>query len=1512
MIRAKYIRFFISSTFADMELERNLLRDILIRLSEEYAKRGWQLEYVDLRWGISREASLDNRTMSICLEELRRCQELSPKPNFILLLGNRYGWIPLPERVSLSSYEALEMTAYEDVLFHKWYRLDENALVEPVYVLMPRTSPYDDDAVWYSGVEKPLTEMFERNDAYGNDYALSATEYEINAGVLKAGAHNHVFAFFRDLCDMPDNERFKYEEVVEPGAAKVRRLRHKLKNELYDKNILEINCSYQEYCEERYRDEFVAGTETRLRGIIENAIAEAETEDKLSCNLRHIAKASEIADGFAGREKELEYIDRYINNPKDNSVLWVKGKSGSGKSAILARIVGKYARSHDIVCRFCGSDSDSSDAMALLRSLWKEIVAADKCSSLHDKKQRLRSVRSIVFDVDHFGSLFRRLQLTRPLLVVLDAIDQVDNSTYYDFHTLMWLNHKLQPDLKIIISSTDDVKFNFERSDIRSWCLPSIGADAKLVIDSVLMRAGRKLCSKQWCELSRILDDTDESALFAKILGNYLSGMPSWVDLSSIPPTLDSLLEYIFNVLSRPARHGAALVETVLRLFCAEELGLADSEVLRLLARDDGYVESLLGKSFHRLERTDINIPPILWYRLKYDIGTLLRSVNTECGILITFFHNELRRAVERLYFSDAKIRTRYYHSLYEYYLAGIKNDDGHAFLQLVKTLYDAMMSCACYDKEQYQALGLQAWRLLTYTIDYILGKQSRYPKQLRGDYELIATVLSSEQVREFLSVKTEVAQLPEIADVGLLKLQLFNLPDTSRLKETYLFHFSLLGKIADDYSNICIMNSGIMKNALCNAFKTEYIRHTVDARGRVMAISGDGDSIVSLYDNGHRVHTQNLVSSSKSQGYSLASEIVDLICDDSLRYHLIICEDTVFLYDQTENKTLKRLPIDKKKKSMSADGNVLVYGSGDDMEVYFRETDKTLRFNGVVDARVSYGGRYIWIIADDRTLFRWDAVTDDMPAFGYVDGEDARILAVHDQCCLTRRTLYRHYMDNGKNRYRHWSYDADLMVYGAWFDDEGTRLYMKEKPHCVTVLEFVSDADLDVHVYPCPDIYCYNRNYVLTYDVQKEIVDIDERIKYPYTPEVYNGGVNALTCDFSGERIAVSSGINPVQEVQPYIYVIDGTAFRMQELPFENKHFSYVACCAVSPDGNYVGASSFARENSELILCDITGKPLIHCKTDWACISICFSQNSRYMIGVTGDYIPDPDITMLICDVKNKSISTPVHMPEEVYNKGAALLTQDNRYVIFRNFPCCVWDMVGNEIVVNDVKCTFPNHGRIRVMTGHYGLVFEHPWMNELISTDDKKKELIHVDLESYSIYSEPCDYSLVGISPSGNILYFIKEDRLYRRLQWDEESYIHLADNVMRVFTVFNDVHIFVYLKSGELLFMDVESRQILLRAYGGEFWDAKPCATGLVTVDYSGKISRYEIPAKYNLNNPAVATFVRRWDLTENVMQEPSAVCPMCGAEIFVNDDAGLRPGGDAVCPRCSANLHFNPRF
>ncbi|WP_289822809.1 DUF4062 domain-containing protein [Muribaculum intestinale] len=106
-MNTNYIRFFVSSTFADMQRERNLLHSVLQQLHDEYLPQGWIIEWTDLRWGISQEAGLDNRTMRICLNELRRCRQLSPRPNFIVLMGERYGWVPLPEVIPFDDIDRL-------------------------------------------------------------------------------------------------------------------------------------------------------------------------------------------------------------------------------------------------------------------------------------------------------------------------------------------------------------------------------------------------------------------------------------------------------------------------------------------------------------------------------------------------------------------------------------------------------------------------------------------------------------------------------------------------------------------------------------------------------------------------------------------------------------------------------------------------------------------------------------------------------------------------------------------------------------------------------------------------------------------------------------------------------------------------------------------------------------------------------------------------------------------------------------------------------------------------------------------------------------------------------------------------------------------------------------------------------------------------------------------------------------------------------------------------------------
>ena len=97
MLESRVFRLFISSTFSDFRCEREALRlKVFPRLEEFCAERGSRFQAVDLRWGITDEAQKNHDTIRICLEDVRRAQELSPRPNFAVLLGDRYGWEPAP------------------------------------------------------------------------------------------------------------------------------------------------------------------------------------------------------------------------------------------------------------------------------------------------------------------------------------------------------------------------------------------------------------------------------------------------------------------------------------------------------------------------------------------------------------------------------------------------------------------------------------------------------------------------------------------------------------------------------------------------------------------------------------------------------------------------------------------------------------------------------------------------------------------------------------------------------------------------------------------------------------------------------------------------------------------------------------------------------------------------------------------------------------------------------------------------------------------------------------------------------------------------------------------------------------------------------------------------------------------------------------------------------------------------------------------------------------------------
>ncbi|MCC7437164.1 MAG: tetratricopeptide repeat protein [Armatimonadetes bacterium] len=90
------IRVFISSTFRDMQLEREyLIKHVFPELRHICRERGVEFTEIDLRWGVTKEEAEQGKVLKICLDEIERC-----RPYFIGILGERYGWTPRFEDVS--------------------------------------------------------------------------------------------------------------------------------------------------------------------------------------------------------------------------------------------------------------------------------------------------------------------------------------------------------------------------------------------------------------------------------------------------------------------------------------------------------------------------------------------------------------------------------------------------------------------------------------------------------------------------------------------------------------------------------------------------------------------------------------------------------------------------------------------------------------------------------------------------------------------------------------------------------------------------------------------------------------------------------------------------------------------------------------------------------------------------------------------------------------------------------------------------------------------------------------------------------------------------------------------------------------------------------------------------------------------------------------------------------------------------------------------------------------------
>jgi len=395
---------FVSSTFQDMQAERDHLRNFVFPAIEERLQaRGRHLEWVDLRIGVATASLADEgerelQILKVCFEEVRRC-----RPFLIVLLGDRYGWVPPPDRVSAAACEA-----------------------------------------GFSG------------DTAGR----SVTDLEIDLGVLQsADQQTRSFFYFRDplpYAAMTPEFVGRYADADGDAAApfgrRARELKERIARALPDR-VRRYSAVWDAGAQR------VTGLDTWGQQVVEDlwsdinaqiAAAPAAPDDPFesarAAQERFFADASR---DFVGRTALLARaltLARSASDPAGSWALCIEGPAGSGKSALAGQLRRELGASGACVLVHGASAGLGAGSVDAMLRRWIATLAARIGVGVSTLDM------STADRVDQtFGSLLARVSARERVVVVIDALDQFEVSTRGRFAT--WLPRDWPSNARLIATA---------------------------------------------------------------------------------------------------------------------------------------------------------------------------------------------------------------------------------------------------------------------------------------------------------------------------------------------------------------------------------------------------------------------------------------------------------------------------------------------------------------------------------------------------------------------------------------------------------------------------------------------------------------------------------------------------------------------------------------------------------------------------------------------------------------------------------------------------------------------------------------------------------------------------------------------------------------------------------------------------------------------------------------------------------------------------------------------------
>ncbi|XP_033644515.1 NACHT domain- and WD repeat-containing protein 1-like [Asterias rubens] len=707
-IPSKVVRIFVSSTFGDTVAERNSLLDRAYSTLHEWCiLHDLEFQVVDMRWGVRDEASAYHMTTKLCIREIQNCMKLSLGPNFMFILGQRYGWRPTPASIDGADYQTLikHTTETESTLLAKWYLLDENS-DPPIYALQPITA--ENSASWKS-VEKELPSILRRAatlaagagdiiDDVRHKFFMSVTEQELRAALDVQTPDDHCVGFMRTIKDLynslSDTNANRYCDVTETGDLdeEARMLLEKLKNvdmpsKLSQNNIHHYNIPWspdgvslnvKEH--KNYVRQFTRAFIEDVKRLVLRAKEQTSTQGNLSDDslFKEVTHHAEFCctkcKHFCGCKDILDGIFSSLKDGSPSCALILQGPSGSGKTSILA-MVAKTARhrlsaSTVVILRFLGTSSLSSSILQVLKSICLQIC------TVYDIPPPTNNIQENFQEMSvFFYSLLQNVSSgagkERPLLIVLDSLDQLES--LHGAHKCKWLPKTHLPNVQILLSTLPTLY------DILDNLKQLLGSDGQFLEVNPLPESTGVEIFRTWMQgiHRRVTESQNEvvkkafqhcrQPLFLRLAFDEARRWQSYtiVNEEALATTVRASIWKLFARLE--VEFGTKVVSHALGYITAARNGLSHSELQDILSIDDEVLDDIY-QYWSPPNDEIVRIPPLMWTRLKYELEEYLVERQTDGKTVMVLYHRQFTEAAIDRYLCDPAEKQKRHQVLAEFF----------------------------------------------------------------------------------------------------------------------------------------------------------------------------------------------------------------------------------------------------------------------------------------------------------------------------------------------------------------------------------------------------------------------------------------------------------------------------------------------------------------------------------------------------------------------------------------------------------------------------------------------------------------------------------------------------------------------------------------------------------------------------------------------------------------------------------------------------------------------------